>query len=245
MMSDPTTLVVTFFVVAGFFLLVHLTILVKRMFLQTNHTSSCSDFDLSVATLEQSIKNDSAVGDGGDGLDSPLLLPPPSCIYRLEDRQFGILHKKSGHVFLDGFTAPTMMRLHFSTDGCDNGFAVIRGGSTILIPSSVAPVATNNNKNNNNNVMANSRSVVQTGLVSLSTKMAYFVESYNGTGGTTTRRVVLGQFEDGFTSFSGEWLNSNAVRGCLTTYKGAISTADLEALDAEEGDQLLLTTNAV
>lgn len=159
------------------------------------------DFDAIILEVAQRVCQESEMEDG---LLQPLLQTrqSPLCnqVYHVEDRQFGITHKKSGEVVVEGSNAPSVQRLSFSRCITGHGFS-IQGSRACAGKSTTF--------------------VIRQGFVSDRTKRAYWEETCED-----VRRVVTGQFDDNFASFSGEWLASNGSRGSLLNSKEATTTVE-------------------
>lgn len=162
-----------------------------------------SKFDTIVAEVADQLHKESqdlTMGGGETLSESPLLQeqqqsPPTSGVYHLEDRTFGISHKKSGDILLEGTSASSVVRLNLTFLESALGSS-IEGSRTW---SSSSDTHCSNNY------------VIQQGFVSAISRRTYWEES-NQEG---LRRVVTGQFDNDFTSFTGEWLASDGSRGSL------------------------------
>lgn len=159
------------------------------------------DFDAIIMEVAQTVCQESEMEDG---LLEPLLQmrQSPLCnqIYHVDDRQFGISHKKSGEVVVEGSNAASVQRLSFSRSKTGHGFS-IQGSRSSASKSNTF--------------------IILKGFVSDRTKKGYWEESCQG-----VRRVVTGQFGDNFASFSGEWLATNGTRGSLLNSKEATTIVE-------------------
>ncbi|CAB9514366.1 expressed unknown protein [Seminavis robusta] len=216
------------------FLATVVVFIVSKQLACRTSSQDCSDFQVSVQAVKDQIMSDAtAAGD--------LLQPPASAVYRLEDRQFGIVHKKSGDVLLEGSHSLCVMRLNFATDLKESSGLVSLKGSRVLVGPSAANTTSKSNQQQQHN---NTSSVIIKGLVATATRKAYFVEetSTKDSSGRRISRVVSGNFEGGgerYKCFSGEWLASDGSRGSVTNIPEApaVDYAIPLVIGEEEGEQ--------
>lgn len=160
------------------------------------HREYHSDFD----TIVQEVANRLQQGSqenfaAASDCNSVVSEAPVTRVYHLEDRTFGISHKKSGKILLAGTNASSVVRLHL----------------TFLESSRGASIEGHRTSSDTNHQSANHNYLIKQGFVCAISKKAYWAEVSN----QGLRRVVTGQFDSDFSSFTGEWLSCDGSRGSL------------------------------
>jgi hypothetical protein len=157
-----------------------------------------SDFGRTVDAVSRAIREEECPELGS--LECPLLetmkLPPSSPLYLLTEKQFGISHKKSGKVLLEGQNVQGSLRLSFMPleEQKGDGYSLSGSRST-------------NGKGSSTETYS-----IQRGFLSTKSLKAYWEE----TSKDGTRRVISAQFHQDYNSFEAEWLASDGNRGILS-----------------------------
>ena len=158
-----------------------------------------SDFGRTVDAVSRALREEEDCPELGS-LKSPLLetmkLPPSNPLYLLTDKQFGISHKKSGKVLLEGQNVQCILRLSFMPLEEQNGNGYSLSGS----------------RSTNGKGSSTETHSIQRGFLSTKSFKAYWEEACKD----GTRRVISVQFHQDYDSFEAEWLASDGNRGILS-----------------------------